>query len=159
VADEARPGGSEARFRGELRVVIRRARERLKMSQGEFARALGAHLGHPISQSQISDWERGRFEPAASVLLAVAEMAGMSVDELRGAGPPALIERLDRVEREVEVLLLTGPAAEAEPGVDGTLVDRVASIEHELKTAGELMARMIKVFENAGLWPTRLRAT
>jgi transcriptional regulator with XRE-family HTH domain len=124
------------------------------MSQGEFARALGAHLGHPISQSQISDWERGRFEPAASVLLAVAEMAGMSVDELRGAGPTALVERLDRLEREVELLVLTGPTgAEAEPEVDETLVDRVARIEHELVTTGKLMARIVKVLDEAGLWP------
>lgn len=53
------------------------------MSQPEFGRALGEVLGRPISPSQISDWERGRNPPAGAVLLAAAQLAGGSLDELR----------------------------------------------------------------------------
>jgi transcriptional regulator with XRE-family HTH domain len=132
VADEARSVSGETRLRRELRVTIRRARERLKMSQEEFARALGDRLGSQISQSQISDWEGGRFEPRASVLLAIAELANLSIDELRGAGPPAIVDRIERLEAEVE---------------------RLAALEHESERMGALLAQLIEALDHAGMWP------
>ncbi len=102
------------------------------MSQDELARALGDRLDSQISQSQISDWESGRFEPRASVLLAIADLANLSIDELRGAGPPAFVERMERLEREVE---------------------RVADLERESERMGALLAQLIEVLDHAGLWP------
>lgn len=126
--------------------MMRRARERLKMSQEEFARSLGEHLGHPVSQSQISDWERGRFEPGASVLFGIAEIANMSIDELRGAGPSALVERFERLEDEVGRLT----ARDGEAG--GDLAARLTSVEQEIARIGGLLAQMIGVLDHAGLW-------
>src|SRR5215472_16145264 len=104
VANEASSGSGEARLRRESQAVIRRAREHLGVSQGEFSRSLGEHLGHPVSQTQISDWERGRFEAGSTVLLAVAELTNRSIDELRSAGPPALVDRITRLEDRIERL-------------------------------------------------------
>jgi transcriptional regulator with XRE-family HTH domain len=74
------------------------------MSQDEFAKALGHFLGRPISPSHVADWERGVVEPTASALLAAAELTGLSVDELRGAAPAAVVARLERLEAEVDRL-------------------------------------------------------
>ncbi len=80
-------------------MIIRKARERLGVSQTEFARALSQVLGHPVKQSRLSEWESGRTEPMSSVLLAVAELGGGSLDVLRLRG--SLGERLDHIEDEV----------------------------------------------------------
>jgi transcriptional regulator with XRE-family HTH domain len=155
VADQARAAGPDARFRSELRLTIRRARERLQMSQEEFARALGEFLGHPVSQSQISDWERGRFEPGASILLAVAEMADLSIDELRSAGPPALVERLERLEAEVERMADSSrPDAHVTIDPNAGFEERLAALERETGRMGALLAQMIQALDKAELWPT-----
>jgi transcriptional regulator with XRE-family HTH domain len=104
VAEEAPTGSSEVRFRRELSLALRHARERLRMSQDEFAKTLGHFLGRPISSSYVADWEHGVVEPTASALLAAAELTGLSVDELRGAAPAAVVARLERLEVEVERL-------------------------------------------------------
>jgi transcriptional regulator with XRE-family HTH domain len=147
MADEARTKGNEPRLKKELRVAIRRARERLQLSQEDFAQALGRFLGHPVSQSQISDWERGRFEPSASVLLAVAELADLSVDELRGTGPRLWMDRLDRLEDQIERL-----TQEADhPGPE--FVGRLEALEAESQRIGELLAQIVGYLDVAGLWP------
>jgi transcriptional regulator with XRE-family HTH domain len=132
MGDGRRAQGNESRLKGELRVAIRRARERLQLNQEDFARELGEFLGHPISQSQISDWERGRFEPSATVLLAVAELADVSVDQLRGTGPSLFLDRMERLEGQV---------------------DRLSQeVEEESKNTGKLLAQIIEVLDQAGLW-------
>jgi len=129
VADAARSSASGPRLRRELRVVIRRARERLKASQAEFAKILGDHLGHPVSQSQISDWERGRFEPSAGVLLAIAEVANLSIDELRTAGPPAILRRIEHLEDEVDRLV------RSQEGGGGRVADDSEDVTERLTAA------------------------
>ncbi len=140
-------------------MVIRRARERLQMSQDEFARALGDRLGHPVSQSQISDWERGRFEPSASVLLAAAELADLSLDELRGAGPPSLVQRMERLEEEMDrIARHTAVGDEPDLQVDGSMPQRLAALETESTRVGALLAQVIGVLDRAGLLPTEAGA-
>lgn len=85
---------NEDQIKREVRLAIRRARERRKLSQGQLARRLGDVLGKQVSQSQVSDWERGRYEPGATVLVAVAAAARIPLPELLGPGaigvpPPA----------------------------------------------------------------------
>ncbi|HEX4213541.1 MAG TPA: DUF5919 domain-containing protein [Candidatus Dormibacteraeota bacterium] len=75
---------NEDQIKRDVRLAIRRARERRKLSQGELARGLGDVLGKQVSQSQVSDWERGRYEPGASVLVAVAEATRIPLPELLG---------------------------------------------------------------------------
>ncbi len=139
--------------------MFRRARERLRMSQDEFARALGDRLGHPVSQSQISDWERGRFEPSASVLLAAAELADLSVDELRGAGPPSLVQRIERLEEEMDrIARRSAMADEPDLQVDGSMSERLAALETESTRVGALLAQVIGVLDRAGLLPAETGA-
>jgi transcriptional regulator with XRE-family HTH domain len=91
-------------LRRKVRVLLRKARERRGMSQLLFPKGLGPTLGHPISPSQISDWERGRREPGATVLLAAADLAGGSIDSLRSTGTSTPAERLAEVEERIESL-------------------------------------------------------
>ena len=136
--DGRRTRGNESRLKGELRVAIRRARERLQLNQEDFAKELGEFLGHPVSQSQISDWERGRFEPSASVLLAVAELADVSLDQLRGTGPNVLLDRLEHLEGQI---------------------DRLSQqVEEDSEHTGKLLAEIIEVLGQAGLWQGRRTA-
>jgi transcriptional regulator with XRE-family HTH domain len=129
-------------------VAIRRARERMELSQDDFAQALGDFLGHPISQSQVSDWERGRFEPSAGVILAVAELADISVDQLRGTGPSLWMDRLERLEDQVDRLTQKAD----HPG--GEFAGRLEALEKESKKVGGLLAQIIGSLDDAGLWPS-----
>jgi transcriptional regulator with XRE-family HTH domain len=139
VAKDTPTGAGEDRLRREFQAIIRRRRKQLQMSQEEFARALGERLGHAVSQSQISDWENGRFEPGVTVLLAMADMGDRSIDELRGGGPPAVIDRIDRIEDLVERL---GWDADSDPPVG-----------EELRRIGALLVQIIEALDEAGLWP------
>jgi len=69
---------------------------------GHARHGLGRHLGRAIPRSQISDWERGRHEPGATILIAAAELAGRSVDELLTGSSGPLAKRVDRLEDAVE---------------------------------------------------------
>ena len=153
MADGPRTRGNEPRLKRELRVAIRRAREHLQLSQEDFAQALGDFMGHPISQSQVSDWERGRFEPSASVLLAVAELADVSVDQLRGTGPSVWMDRLERMEDQLD--RLTQEAVH--PGNE--LTGRLEALENESIKVGRLLAQIIGSLEDAGLWPSASSST
>jgi transcriptional regulator with XRE-family HTH domain len=152
VEDEAQARTSETRLRRELRVVMRRARDRMHLSQEGFARALSSQLGHNVSQSQISDWERGRFEAGASVLLAIGELTGVSIDELRGASSSAVLDRLDRLEADLEELN-RGVTSSPQDGHE-TTEERLASLEREWERMGSLLAKIIEVLDEAGQWPT-----
>ncbi len=144
MADEAGSTSPENRLRQESRFVIRRARDRLKMSQDEFARELSKFLRRPMSQSQISDWERGRFEPSASILLAVAEMAGLSVDELRATGPASMIERLEHLENEIDRLIRPeGEAADVQ--------ELKAQVQELRQQHGAFYAEVVQAFTRAGV--------
>jgi transcriptional regulator with XRE-family HTH domain len=86
----------------DVRLALRRAREHLGLDQGQFADALGKHLGRAIPRSQISDWERGRHEPGATILIAAAELAGRSVDELLTGSSGPLAQRVDQLADTIE---------------------------------------------------------
>jgi transcriptional regulator with XRE-family HTH domain len=86
----------------DVRFALRRAREHLRLDQGQFADALGKYLGRAIPRSQISDWERGRHEPGATILVAAAELSGRSVDELLTGSSGPLARRVDQLEDAIE---------------------------------------------------------
>ena len=86
-------------------MIIRKARERSRMSQSDFGAALGRLLGHAVTGSQVSDWERGRFPPSGNVLLAAAELGGGSVDELRASESGTVGQRIEALEAEIAHLV------------------------------------------------------
>lgn len=94
-------------FRQEMRLIVRKARERTRMSQSDFGAALGRLLGRAVTGSQVSDWERGRFPPSGNVLLAAAELAGGSIDELRAGGSGTIGQRIEALEAEIADLVHT----------------------------------------------------
>jgi transcriptional regulator with XRE-family HTH domain len=127
----------------DVRLALRRARDRSQLDQGQFAEALGERLGRAIPRTQISDWERGRYEPGATVLVAAAELAGVTVDELLIGGGGPLTHRLENLDDAVHEL------QEAVKGEAG-LAARLASSERESERVGALIARIIEVLEEAG---------
>lgn len=58
------------------------ARKGKPISQGEFARLVGAHLNVPLGQSSVSRWEADMVEPSFAEILAVAAVTGESAAEL-----------------------------------------------------------------------------
>lgn len=63
------------------------ARQKLRLSQAEFANRLSESAGRSIHSTQLSKWERGRFRPPYDVLVGAARLAGVSLDDLLEAGP------------------------------------------------------------------------
>ena len=127
---------AEDRLRREVRIMIRRAREKLQLSQGEFSVALGRAVGHPISQSQVSDWERGRREPSASVLLAVTSLSQQplqAVHSEQSQGYADLEERAARMRREGV------PESGADPA------DRIRELEENLSATMDVVARLQRI--------------
>ncbi len=142
-------------FRGEVRMIMRKARERLGMSQNEFARALSQVLGHPVKQSRLSEWESGRVEPMSSVLLAVADLGGGSLDILRSRG--SLGDRLDHLEDELagisrilsehereiasvrSAVGMAGPAPAAEGALPAHFKERIDQLYRGLTDARHLL--------------------
>lgn len=55
---------------------LKNKREEMHYTQGEVARATG------ISQANISRWESNTQDPAISFLVKIADLYGISVDEL-----------------------------------------------------------------------------
>mgnify|MGYP002627567058 CR=1 FL=1 len=55
---------------------LKRCRERMKMSQCELAMLLG------LTQTTVSNYERGLREPSIEILLRIAQVLDTSVDEL-----------------------------------------------------------------------------
>jgi transcriptional regulator with XRE-family HTH domain len=156
----------------DVRLALRRARERLRFDQAQFAEALGQQLGRPIPRTQISDWERGRHEPGATVLIAAAELAGTSIDELlAGSGGP-LTQRLDRLDNAVQdlkeevgrlnalaewVRQLSGEGSKGQPASSDRIDDleeRVAQIAAELGVQGPRKHSKSDVDRRTGQEPT-----
>lgn len=55
---------------------LQKAREKSGMTQREVAAAIG------VDQSAVSLWETGRTMPRASVLIRLAKLYGVTVDDL-----------------------------------------------------------------------------
>jgi transcriptional regulator with XRE-family HTH domain len=63
--------------------LIKRARTTADMPQGEFAEKVARRLGLVgISQSALSDWERGTRQVPGAAIIAAAEVAHMRPHEL-----------------------------------------------------------------------------
>lgn len=62
---------------------IREIRERLAMSQEEFAKAVS------VSQSAVSQWEQGMTHPGFRAVMAIAKLTGLTVEELANEGRSA----------------------------------------------------------------------
>jgi transcriptional regulator with XRE-family HTH domain len=85
--------------------LVRRAREEAEQSQGDFGRALARRLGLiALSQSAVSDWELGKRQVPAAVLIAAAEVARMRPAELFALDAKKE-SRAERLAREIEGLL------------------------------------------------------
>ena len=89
-------------------------RKSRKYSQAQVAMKLG------ISQGAISQWEHGITVPAAEQLLSLADMYGISVDELLGRSTPAPQEDdawklRERLRRDPDMRILFDAATKASP--------------------------------------------
>lgn len=73
--------------------AIRRARERLRMSQADAARALG------VSRSALNAWENDRAYPRSSIG-ALEELYGVSLDDDAPEPVPALSEKTKKQMRD-----------------------------------------------------------
>ena len=60
---------------------IRTWRQRRRFSQSELAERSG------VTQSTLSNYENGKREPAVSILIHIAEVLDVSLDELAGRMP------------------------------------------------------------------------
>ena len=85
---------------------IKRMRRERELTQEEFA----AHLG--ISFQAISKWERGDGYPDITMLPAIANYFGVTVDELLGMDSIEKQQRYDAVNREYEENRVAGRYAE-----------------------------------------------
>lgn len=65
----------------ETKTIIRRGRERLGMTEQQFADCCG------VSRGSIQQWEKGLTAPKRGNQAAVAQVLGISVAELMGQGP------------------------------------------------------------------------
>lgn len=86
--------------------TIKSLRKNKGLSQAQIAIKLG------ITQGAISQWEHGLTEPASDQLLALAQIFGVSVYELKGVDEPkqkepATVDGLD--DRLVEMLVSISP--------------------------------------------------
>lgn len=66
--------------------------------QPELAVAIEPLVGHLYSSQNVSAWKTGRADPYAHVVLAIAKVAGISLDELVLEIP--MTTRLDQVEAQ-----------------------------------------------------------
>lgn len=177
VPDRATPG----HLRREVGAAIRRARKRLGLNQEEFGRRLGEVLGRPISQSQISSWERGGREPHGSVLLAVATVLGATLSEWvlnelgkdepfpsrpieqvgsaewagdrldEAAGPEGGQHRITLLEARLKQLEASAIRLNLFEYRLDQLEARSQYLHDEIKAAGAALARVFNLLEQAGL--------
>lgn len=125
------------------------------MDQAQFAEALGRNLDRTIPRTQISDWERGRHEPGATVLIAAAELAGTSVDELLAGGGGPVTARLDALDDALQDLRddLLGRLRSLEErlGVRNEK-DDLETLKHDV---GVLQAQVLELRARAGKLPSK----
>jgi transcriptional regulator with XRE-family HTH domain len=100
-----------------LGVNIRKARRALGMNQATFAKKL------KVSQSAVSNWERGQDKPTIESLYQLSELFGdqsfISIEILRNKPQP----------------LPQAPKTNASPLIDGLLdiLSRLEAVEQEMK--------------------------
>lgn len=90
----------------------------LRKSRGYSQAQVAMKLG--ISQGAISQWEHGTTVPAAEQLLSLADMYGISVDELLGRSAPEQQEDdawklRERLRRDPDMRILFDAATKASP--------------------------------------------
>ncbi len=61
--------------------TIRKLREEARLTQLELANAVG------VTPVTVYNWERGKYEPKASQLRALARVFGVSMDDIDFEGP------------------------------------------------------------------------
>lgn len=82
----------------ELLATIRRQMGRLEMTQGDVADALSKALGKPFSRAAVGKWVRNEATPNLKQQVALANLWGMSMDDLYGR-PTALSAKAE-IDRE-----------------------------------------------------------
>lgn len=92
--------------------LFKRARVAAEVSQGDFGKQVARRLGmSEISQSAVSDWERGKRQVPAAAIIAAAEVAHMDPAELFVAESKR-ITAADRLLRDIEKIAGTLTAAQ-----------------------------------------------
>lgn len=114
-------------YRAELQAMIRKARERLGLTQIEFAQAISEATGQLVDQSRVSRWEAGQGEPPGSAILAIADLCRVPVDVFRSRGTVG--DRIDQLENEIAGLrALEAGFAEAQAQAQ-TAIHRIDALE------------------------------
>lgn len=74
---------------------IREARKQAGIKQTDLCARLG------ISQSALSGWENGKYEPGSASWLSLSEALGVPVDYLMGGSTPVQVPGLPTQDREL----------------------------------------------------------
>ena len=88
--------------------VVRQLMELARIRVGkdaELVAKIAPLVGRKYAPASVSGWRRGHDRMPAAVLLACCQVTGVSIDELLFG--EALVNRQDRLEREVEALRKT----------------------------------------------------
>lgn len=65
---------------------VKEYRERAGLTQTELALKVG------LSQSAVAKWETAGYTPRAATLIRVADVLGVSLDQLYGREPPGVVD-------------------------------------------------------------------
>jgi hypothetical protein len=156
--------------------ALETARRRAGLTAEEMARRLRPALRlsevgpDKVARHNWYDWRRRPHSIPAVALVAAAELAGVSVDRLLGAGGQPdeavagladLRQRVAQLEARIEGLMgAIGHRPAPSPGDDlmswQKLLDlsrRLEVLEGEVRAAGASLARIISALDQAGLWP------
>lgn len=92
-------------------IIISKNLREFRRKRGNTQEELANHLG--ISISAVSKWERGEGYPDITLLPAIAEFYGVSVDDLLGVGEGKKKEKIDAYTKKAMKFLSVGKTAEA----------------------------------------------
>lgn len=120
AAGDASPHDLPALLGQRIRVV----RQRSGLTQAELAQALSARLGAPLSRSTLGNYETGRRPMPAELLLLIADICGVPLDDFALGGSP---ERRAADAAGDEALALIGQTLQARPDVVPFVLELIAA--------------------------------
>lgn len=107
VPDEQDP---EAYWRELVRASIVNMRDRMGLTQFQFAERLSLQFGKHVRQSKISGWESPNYKelPRVETYLAMMAMAGIQVDAVLGLPPQPDERSVAELQRQINELRRVG---------------------------------------------------